>query len=42
MSLLGRISNGLMVAMTPSNAKLRERKLRIDAMLADQNPRTKP
>ena len=42
MSRLGRISNGLMVAMTPSNAKLRERKLRIDAMLADQNPRTKP
>jgi N-acetylmuramic acid 6-phosphate etherase len=39
MARLGRVSNGLMVAMTPSNAKLRERKLRIDAMLADQTPK---
>jgi len=42
MSRLGRISNGLMVAMTPSNAKLRERKLRIDAMLAEHTPKPKP
>ena len=41
MSRLGRISNGLMVAMTPSNAKLRERKLRIDAMLAEHTPKPK-
>ena len=41
MSRIGRISNGLMVAMTPSNAKLRERKLRIDAML-DQSSKPKP
>ena len=39
MARLGRVRNGLMVAMTPSNAKLRERKLRIDAMLADQTPK---
>jgi N-acetylmuramic acid 6-phosphate etherase len=42
MSRLGRISKGLMVAMTPSNTKLRERKLRIDAMLAEQTPKPKP
>jgi N-acetylmuramic acid 6-phosphate etherase len=41
MARLGRVSNGLMVAMSPSNAKLRERKLRIDAMLADQAPKAK-
>ena len=34
MTRLGRVQNGLMVAMRPSNAKLKARKSRIDALLA--------
>ena len=35
MTRLGRVQNGLMVAMRPSNAKLKARKSHIDRLLSD-------